>query len=102
MDTKKFKEKAEKMLTEFDGIIKENKDVFEMSPYIEYDDFVREFCHMVHAFDKDMPLNNEINKENAMEISLPSFHGEEEFKKDVSRVRKYIEFFIQYITNYCE
>ena len=102
MESKKFKEKAEKMLTEFDSIIKENQGVVKMNPYVEYDDFVREFRHLVYAFDKDMPLNAEINRERAMEIPLPYLHGEDEFKERTEKVRKYIEFFIQYITEYCD
>ena len=102
MESKKFKEKAEKMLIEFDSIIKENQDAVKMNPYVEYDDFIREFRHLVYAFDKDIPLNAEINSEGAMEIPLPYMHGEDEFKKSAKKVRKYIEFFIKYIKEYCD
>ncbi|MBR2235592.1 MAG: hypothetical protein IJ892_11130 [Prevotella sp.] len=91
------------MLIEYDSIIKENQNAaFKMNFYVEYDDFIREFRHLVYAFDKDIPLNAEINRERAMEIPLPYLHGEDEFKERAEKVRKYIEFFIHYITEYCD
>ena len=91
------------MLIEYDSIIKENQNAaFKMNFYVEYDDFIREFRHLVYAFDKDIPLNAEINRERAMEIPLPYLHGEDVFKERAEKVRKYIEFFIHYITEYCD
>lgn len=62
---------------------------------------LRRFRHLVYKFDKDMPLNKELDESGALSISNKDFDNDQ-YIEDVERIREYFQFFIDYIEDYYE
>lgn len=108
MEAKVFKEKANQILTKmleladvkFD--LKDNweKD-YKESPDYEIKNQIREFVHLVYAFDKDMPLYQELKNYVYPQKQIGE-RLEVWRKSKVSWYAERIRFFIHYIEEYVE
>ena len=107
MEAKEFKEKAEKLLQKLVEL-KDKKEILSQdgwdtvySPDQEIHEQIREFVHLVYAFDKDLPLNRELS-----EYKEPVHHlGDNLDNERKVKVLWYIDrvkFFIHYIEEYVE
>jgi hypothetical protein len=66
--------------------------------YEKSDEIIREFRHLVYAFDPNLPLNTELN-EQSLQLFTP-YMGIDAHERSVSRIRGFMEFFIHYIDTY--
>ena len=107
METKEFKSRAEKQLQQLTEM-KDKKEIFSpdgwdtiYSPDEEIHEQIREFVHLVYAFDKDLPLNRDLS-----EYKEPVHHmGDNLDKRRKDKILWYIDrikFFIHYIEEYVE
>lgn len=105
MKAKEFKEKAEeirlKMLEVSEKKLIRSKDSWDFvyEPNKEIRDLAREFIHLVYAYDKDLPLNRELEN---LEDTINNLHREwgEHRKSTIMDYVNKIDFFIHYITDY--
>ena len=71
------------------------------NPYPNMDSILREFRHLVFAFNPQLPLNKELEDPNALRMT--SEHIDEKMSKnDQERIKGYMAFFIKYIEDFCE
>ena len=107
MVAKEFKEKAEKLLQKLVDL-KDKKEILSpdgwdivYSPNQEIHEQIREFVHLVYAFDKDLPLNRELS-----EYKEPVHHvGDNHDNERIVKISWYIDrvkFFIHFIEEYVE
>ena len=120
---KEYKERCRNLLKRFDESIanciqpheeetnsKDREDPFEnlqpdidyrFNPYPNMDDILREFRHLVFAFNPQLPLNKELENPNAL-IMTSKYIDNERSKKDQIRIKGYMTFFIKYIEDFYE
>ncbi|MBR6445566.1 MAG: hypothetical protein IKT22_00505 [Prevotella sp.] len=96
MKTNEYKERCVGLLDEFHRIIEAGKTDRSGLKYEGMDGLLREFRHLVYAFDKNLPLNDELN-ENTLRI-FPPYMGDNE--GDIERIQGYMNFFIHYLDDY--
>jgi len=78
---------AKSILSQFNEIVN-NENVLPGFPY-KTENVIREFVHLVYAYDSNLPLNDSI-KNITFNLS----------EKDVEKIRYYMEFFIHYLDDY--
>lgn len=98
MKPKEYRDKCSDLLKEFNQMIADGPDVIS---YKGSDKLLREFRHLVYAFDPKLPLNEELDAPNALRLLTP-YMGQDAHKDSVSRIRGFMEFFIHYIEEYYE
>ncbi len=74
---------------------------FMSNPYPNMDSILREFRHLVFAFNPQLPLNKELEDQNALRMTS-EYLDKEMSKNDQERIKGYMKFFIKYIEDYCE
>lgn len=98
MEVNEFKSRCESLIERLENII-ETKVTY--MGYEGSDDVLREFRHLVYAFDSKLPLNEELSNPNALRLCTP-YESPDGSKTDRERVIGYMRFFIKYIEDYCE
>lgn len=97
MKPKEYKDKCSELLAKFEQLINQEPDG---SVYKGADQLLREFRHLVYAFDPNLPLNKELDEPNALRL-YTAFYGKEAHEGSIIRIREFMNFFINYIDNYC-
>lgn len=101
-----YKEKAEAIKNDVLEIQKKG-EVFNIEdPFNSYPgitDAIREFMHLVFAFDRDLPLNKELESLSNLRFKSIAIGGNVDFvKKDFDLVISKIDFFIHYLNTYVD
>lgn len=98
MDPKDYRDRCANLLNEFNQMITDGpKDTIS---YEKGDEIIREFRHLVYAFDPNLPLNSELNGQS-LQLYTP-YMGIDAHETSVKRIRGFMEFFIHYIEEYYE
>lgn len=94
-----YKERCIELLKKFNATI--DAPVLDQGiTYPEMESIIRDFKHLVYAFDCNLPLYKEIS-ESDLRVVTP-YMGTEYHESSVKRVRGFMEYFIKYIEEYCE
>ena len=95
MESKDFRDKCSHLLKDFNQMITDGPKGMS---YEKGDEIIREFRHLVYAFDPNLPLNTELN-EQSLQLLTP-YMGMDAHERSVGRIRGFMEFFIHYIDTY--
>lgn len=98
MKPKDYKDKCSDLLKEFNQMIADGPEG--MISYEKGDELIREFRHLVYAFDPNLPLNSELSGQS-LKLYTP-YMGTDAHDRSVKRIRGFMEFFIHYIEEYYE
>ena len=101
-----YKEKAETVKNEVLAIQKKG-EVFNIdSPFNSYSgiyEAIREFIHIVYSFDKDLPLNKELDElANLRFMSVVVGGNSKSANEDFDIVISKIDFFLHYLDTYVD
>lgn len=101
-----YKEKAESIKNDVLEIQKKG-DIFNIEdPFNSYPgitDAIREFVHLVFSFDRNLPLNKELENLSKLRFASVIIGGSVDFvKKDFEVVISKIDFFIHYLDTYVD
>lgn len=101
-----YKEKAETVKNEVLAIQKKG-EVFNIdSPFNSYPgiyEAIREFIHIVYSFDKDLPLNKELDElANLRFMSVVVGGNSKSANEDFDIVISKIDFFLHYLDTYVD
>ena len=98
MEAVEFKNKCENLIEQFEDRIANG---LTYHGYEGVDKVLREFRHLVYAFDQNLPLNMELSEPNALNLTSP-YVSPDGNKADKERILGYMRFFVNYIESYCE
>lgn len=101
-----YKEKAEAIKNEVLEIQKKG-EVFNIdNPFNSYPgihEVIREFIHIVYSFDKDLPLNKELDELTKLRFMPIAIGGNSKFvNKDFDIVISKVDFFLHYLDTYVD
>ena len=97
MSTQEYYDKAKELYSALNEL--KNKGVNGNYDYFKSDSLIREFQHLVYAFDKELPLNKELSDINELLIREDLLTGSVNIEQ-VNKILYYIKFFGDYINNY--
>lgn len=103
-----YKEKAETIKNEVLEIQKKGEvhnihDPFNFNPYPGIREAIREFVHLVYSFDKNLPLNKEIQPLVDLDFTNSTeYIGVDFTQKKFETIISKIDFFLHYLNTYVD
>lgn len=97
MSTQEYYDKAKELYSAFNEL--KSNGVNDDYDYVKSDSLIREFQHLVYAFDKELPLNKELSDINQLLVREDPFMDGVNVAQ-VDKILNYIKFFGDYINSY--
>ena len=97
MSSQEYYDKAKELYSTLNKL--KNEGVNGNYDYSKSDSLIREFQHLVYAFDKELPLNKELSDINHLLVRDDILTGGVNVEQ-IDKILYYIRFFEDYINNY--